>query len=81
MSYRTDVSWPELIAQRRKAKAEAEASEKEPTLEEKIDLAAERVHQRSGTATNLRRATHIRSPDAGLSRFHELVAEAKKKKP
>jgi len=82
MSYRIDdLNWKELIAQRRKAKQEAEAAEREPTIEEKINLAAERVHQRSGTATNPQRATIIRDPDPGLRRFHELVAEAKKGKP
>jgi hypothetical protein len=83
MTYRTDDArtWPELVAERRKAKQEAEAAEKEPTLEEKINLAAERVHQRSGTATSPQRATIIRDPDQGLSRFFELLAEAKKGKP
>jgi hypothetical protein len=74
-----DLSWPERIAARRKAKQEAEASSREPTLEEKLDLAVERVFL--GGATKARTATHIRDPDKGLARFHELVAEAKKKKP
>jgi hypothetical protein len=51
------------------------------TLEEKLDLASERVHKRSGTATNPQRATIIRDPDPGLRRFHELLAESKKGKP
>ena len=73
MTYRTDISWPELIAQRRKAKAEAEAAENEPTIEQKINAAAESFHRR-GAATQVRTAAHVRSPDPGLSRFFELIA-------
>jgi hypothetical protein len=72
--WRTDVlPWPQHIAEKRAAKAEAEASEREPTLEAKLDLAVERVFR--GTATKARPATIVRSPDAGLSRFFELVDE------
>jgi hypothetical protein len=78
VTHRTDISWPELIAERRKAKQEAEAAEKEPTIEEKINAAAERVHRR-GATTKPRTARHVRDPDKGLARFHELVAESKKK--
>jgi hypothetical protein len=69
--WRTDVlPWPQHIAEKRKAEAESAAHEK--TLEEKLDLAVERVHR--GTASKARPATIVRSPDPGLRRFFELVA-------
>ena len=81
MTYRTDVlTWPKLVAARRRAKQEAEAAAQEPTIEEKINAAAEAVHRR-GASTHPQRATIVRDPDPGLRRFHELLAEAKKGKP
>jgi hypothetical protein len=74
-----DLNWKEHIAKKREAKAEAESAAQEKTLEEKLDLAVERVHKR-GATTHPQRATIIRSPDPGLRRFHQLVAEAKKRK-
>jgi hypothetical protein len=67
-----DLSWPQHIAEKRKAKQEAESAAHEKTLEEKLDLAVERVHR--GTASKARPATIVRSPDPGLRRFFELVA-------
>jgi hypothetical protein len=79
MTYRIDArTWKELIAQRRKAKQEAEAAAQEMTFEEKLNRASERVHKRSAS-THPQRATIVREPDEGLRRFHELIAEAKKK--
>jgi len=78
--WRTDVlPWPQHIAEKRKAKAEAESAAQEKTLEEKLDLAVERVQR--GTATKARTARHVRSPDVGLSRFFELIAAIDERNP
>jgi hypothetical protein len=72
--WRTDVlPWPQHIAEKRRAKQEAESAEQEPTLEEKLDLAVERVFR--GTASKAQTARHVRSPDVGLGRFFELIGE------